>query len=71
MEPAVQKFTREFARRVVECDGPPHRYGAINCDANPRQQAEIQRNLDNLARGAAAVQQTINGNPGAGSGGPQ
>jgi hypothetical protein len=71
MEPSVQKFTREFARRVAECDGPPHRYGTINCDTNARQQADIQRNLDNLAKGAAAVEQTIQGNPGAGSGGPR
>lgn len=27
MEPSVQKFTREFGKRVAEPDGPPHIYG--------------------------------------------
>jgi NADH-quinone oxidoreductase subunit M len=29
MEPSVQKFTRDFARRVNEPDGPPHVYGSL------------------------------------------
>jgi NADH-quinone oxidoreductase subunit M len=32
MEPSVQKFTRDFARRIGECDGPAHIYGTIRCD---------------------------------------
>jgi NADH-quinone oxidoreductase subunit M len=66
MEPSVQNFTREFARRVAECDGPPHVFGSIPCDPNAKAQAEIQKTLDNVAKGAAAVQQAI-GNPAAGA----
>jgi NADH-quinone oxidoreductase subunit M len=29
MEPSVQKFTRDFQRRVAEPDGPPHIYGTL------------------------------------------
>ncbi|HEY5944703.1 MAG TPA: NADH-quinone oxidoreductase subunit M, partial [Kofleriaceae bacterium] len=29
MEPSVQKFTRDFGRRVAEPDGPPHIYGSL------------------------------------------
>jgi NADH-quinone oxidoreductase subunit M len=29
MEPSVQKFTRDFQRRVAEPDGPPHVYGTL------------------------------------------
>jgi len=61
MEPSVQKFTREFGRRVAECDGPPHVYGSIPCDASARQQAELQKTLDSVARGAAQVQQVMGG----------
>jgi NADH-quinone oxidoreductase subunit M len=31
MEPSVNKFQREFATRVTECDGAPHRFGSGNC----------------------------------------
>ncbi|HET9623772.1 MAG TPA: NADH-quinone oxidoreductase subunit M [Kofleriaceae bacterium] len=67
MEPSVQKFTRDFAKHVTECDGPVHAYGA-GCDkaAAERQQAEIQKNLDGVARGAAEVQKTM-GAPAAGA----
>jgi NADH-quinone oxidoreductase subunit M len=34
MEPSVQKFSADFKRRVVECDGPAHTYGSVTCDAN-------------------------------------
>jgi NADH-quinone oxidoreductase subunit M len=27
MEPSVNKFMRDFGRRVAECDGPPHAFG--------------------------------------------
>jgi NADH-quinone oxidoreductase subunit M len=55
MEPSVQQFTKDFGRRVAECDGPAHRYGA-GCDAP---NAAIQKNLDDVAKGAASVQQAI------------
>jgi NADH-quinone oxidoreductase subunit M len=29
MEPSVQKFVRDFGRRVAEPDGPPHIYGSL------------------------------------------
>jgi NADH-quinone oxidoreductase subunit M len=61
MEPSVQKFTRDFGRRVAECDGPTHVYGSIPCGATARQQAELQKTLDSVAKGAAAVQQVIGG----------
>jgi NADH-quinone oxidoreductase subunit M len=72
MEPSVQKFVRDFGRRVGECDGPTHVFGSINCDKN---QTAIQKNLDDLAKGAAGVQKTIGGAPGgagtaAGAGNP-
>jgi NADH:ubiquinone oxidoreductase subunit 5 (subunit L)/multisubunit Na+/H+ antiporter MnhA subunit len=63
MEPAVQKFTRDFGRRVAECDGPAHTFGTSSCDANGKTQAAIQKNLDALAKGAAAVQRTIGTTP--------
>jgi NADH-quinone oxidoreductase subunit M len=69
MEPSVQKFTRDFAQRVAECDGPPHKFGTIPCDAASRAQAEIQKNLDNVAKGAAAVEKVL-GTAGAGSDAP-
>jgi len=61
MEPAVQKFTQDFKTRVAECDGPAHTFGSGKCDGDQKAQADIQQNLDNLARGAAGVQRTIGG----------
>jgi NADH-quinone oxidoreductase subunit M len=61
MEPAVQKFTRDFGRRVTECDGPAHTFGTIPCDRDAKTQAEIQKNLDDVAKGAAGVQKVIGG----------
>jgi len=58
MEPAVQKFTKDFARRVAECDGPAHKFGTSNCD--PAQKA-IQTNLDALSTGADGVQKAFDG----------
>src|ERR1041384_3529501 len=60
MEPSVQKFTRDFGRRVTECDGPTHLYGSISCD---KDSAAIQRNLDDVAKAAAGVQKTLGGPP--------
>ena len=56
MEPSVKKFTQQFAARVAECDGPAHKFGAINCDPS---QAQIQQNLDELAKGADGVQKAF------------
>ncbi len=69
MEPSVQKFTRDFGRRVAECDGPAHTFGAIRCDADTRAQAAVPNNLNDPARGAAGVQQAI-GSAGGGPAGP-
>jgi NADH-quinone oxidoreductase subunit M len=61
MEPSVNKFIKDFDRRVGECDGPPHTFGSGVCGDNPA----IQKTLDSVAKGAAGVQKTI---AGAGSG---
>jgi hypothetical protein len=42
MEPSVQKFTREFGRKVAECDAPVHTYGAIVCGADGKWQPDRQ-----------------------------
>jgi NADH-quinone oxidoreductase subunit M len=60
MEPSVEKFIKDFGRRVGECDGPPHTFGSGVCNNNPA----IQKALDGVARGAAGVQKTISGAPG-------
>jgi NADH-quinone oxidoreductase subunit M len=57
MEPSVNKFIKDFGRRVGECDGPPHVFGSGVCNTN----AAIQKTLDSVARGAAGVQKTISG----------
>jgi len=64
MEPAVNKFIGEFRSHVAECDGPPHRFGSGNCDKN----ASIEKTLDDVARGAAAVQKTMAGGTGGSAG---
>jgi NADH-quinone oxidoreductase subunit M len=51
MEPSVQKFTRDFGRRVAEPDGPAHLYGTMPA----RDTAQMQKNLDDAARGAQAA----------------
>ncbi|HEX4423689.1 MAG TPA: NADH-quinone oxidoreductase subunit M [Kofleriaceae bacterium] len=60
MEPAVDKFMRDFGRHVGEPDCAPHKYGD-GCDkpAADKAQAEIQKNLDGVAKGAADVQHTM------------
>ena len=30
MEPSVNKFMRDFGKRVAECDGPPHTFGVTS-----------------------------------------
>jgi len=53
MAPSVKSFTDQFATRVRECDdGQPHKFGSITCD---KSQAQIQQNLDALAKGADGV----------------
>jgi hypothetical protein len=34
MQPSVDKFTRDFALHVAECDAQTHTYGSIKCGAN-------------------------------------
>jgi NADH-quinone oxidoreductase subunit M len=40
MEPSVQKFTRDFAKRVAEPDGPAHVFGSPPPSAQPSQPAQ-------------------------------
>ncbi|HVK83905.1 MAG TPA: NADH-quinone oxidoreductase subunit M, partial [Kofleriaceae bacterium] len=54
MEPSVQKFTRDFSRRVAEPDGPPHVYGTLPTPPAAAD-AQMQKNLDEAARGAQAA----------------
>lgn len=66
MEPSVQKFITDFASRVKECDGPPHRFGG-SCDGRD---AAIQKTLDDVSHAADGVQKAIGGSDaGAGSAG--
>jgi NADH-quinone oxidoreductase subunit M len=55
MEPSVQKFLRDFGHHVNECDGAPHIYGA-GCE---KMSADIQKNLDSVAKGANDVQKAM------------
>ena len=69
MEPSVQKFIRDYHRRVAEPDGPAHVYGRL-----PTAQAKsIEEGLDQLARGADRVGSLMkpSGTPQAGFGGAQ
>jgi NADH-quinone oxidoreductase subunit M len=68
MEPSVQKFMRDFGRRVAECDGPTHTFGTINCDANGKPQATIPKNLDEAAKGGARGPRGIGGAGGGSAG---
>ncbi len=66
MEKSVQRFTVNQKARLLEPDGPTHRYGA----AAPKPADDLQKGLDELAKGAAAVDKTMqkvpaNPNPGA------
>ncbi len=70
MKPAVDKFTQDFKTRVAECDGPAHTFGTGKCDANTKAEAEVQKTLDSLARGAAGVQKTIGGAAAGNAGSP-
>jgi NADH-quinone oxidoreductase subunit M len=40
MEPSVQKFTRDFGRRVAEPDGPAHIYGQLPAPAEKQAQTD-------------------------------
>jgi NADH-quinone oxidoreductase subunit M len=59
MEPSVQKFTRDFSRRVAEPDGPPHMYGTLPTPPAAAD-AQIQKNLDEVAKGAQAAANALN-----------
>ncbi len=59
MEPSVQKFMRDFGRRVGEPDGPAHIYGALPPKAQAKADAQIQNNLDAAAKGADGVGKAI------------
>jgi hypothetical protein len=57
MEKSVQRFTVNQKARLQEPDGPAHRYGAaIPHGAIPK---DIQKNLDDVAKGAAAIDKTL------------
>ena len=65
MEPSVTKFTREFGRRVAECDGPPHTFGVTtNCEqlTAPRPPADATKGAGSGSAGS--------GSPGAPGGAP-
>ena len=55
MEPSVQKFMRDFGRRVGEPDGPAHVYGSLPPKAQASADSQIQNNLDAAAKGAEGV----------------
>jgi len=58
MKPSVEQFTKDFTARVRELDcedGKPHKYGA-GCDKTT---AAIQKNLDDVAKGADGAQKAF------------
>jgi NADH-quinone oxidoreductase subunit M len=56
MEPSVNKFLRDFGRRVVECDGPPHTFGVVSdCE---KLKAGPQKPID-VAKGTAGVPASV------------
>ncbi len=59
MEPSVQKFMRDFGRRVGEPDGPAHVFGSLPPKAQVSADAQIQNNLDAAAKGAEGVGKAI------------
>jgi hypothetical protein len=61
MEPSVQKFLRDFGKRVGEPDGPAHIYGSLPPADQRKADAQIQKNLDAAAAGAAKVGQAMGG----------
>nr|MBA3538299.1 NADH-quinone oxidoreductase subunit M [Deltaproteobacteria bacterium] len=46
MEPSVQKFAKDFARRIQEPDGPTHVFGQLSAGSA----AATQKNLDDIAK---------------------
>jgi NADH-quinone oxidoreductase subunit M len=66
MEPSVQKFVRDFNRRVAECDGPTHTFGTINCDPSAKPQAAIQNHRDERTEALPGGAPTSAGAAGAG-----
>lgn len=72
MEPSVQKFLRDYHRRVAEPDGPAHIYGQLPT-AQAKGQRSLEHALDDLAKGADSVAASLNpsGQPSGGFGGAQ
>jgi len=54
MEKSVQRFTVTQKARLLEPDGPPHRYAVV-----PGKAADIDNNLDEAIKGAAAVDKAM------------
>jgi NADH-quinone oxidoreductase subunit M len=63
MEPSVQKFIKDYHRRVAEPDGPSHVYGTL--PVVDKTADAMQKQLDTAAKTAQAVQNTL-GTPPAG-----
>ena len=63
MQPSVDKFIRDFDRRVGEPDGPAHVYGSLPPNEQAAADAQIQRNLDAAANGAAGVGKALGAPP--------
>jgi NADH-quinone oxidoreductase subunit M len=65
MEPSVQKFLKDFGRRVGEPDCPvAHPYGGaclVNGQPVPTASAELQKNLDSAVNGAQNVANAMKG----------
>ncbi|MBL9020312.1 MAG: NADH-quinone oxidoreductase subunit M [Myxococcales bacterium] len=61
MEPSVQKFLRDFGKRVGEPDGPAHLYGTLPPKEQAKANAQIQQNLDAAAARADQVGKAMGG----------
>jgi len=61
MEPSVQKFLRDFGKRVGEPDGPAHLYGTLPPKEQAKANAQIQQNLDAAAARADRVGKAMGG----------
>ncbi len=61
MEKSVARFVANQKIRLQEPDGEAHRYGALA----PKSTKDIQKGLDEVARGAAAVDNTMKKQPAA------
>jgi NADH-quinone oxidoreductase subunit M len=62
MEASVQNFTAGFKSKLAEPDGPPHLYGQglkVKDAGNAAIQADLQKNLNQLAAAAADVKKEL------------